>query len=615
MCRIFGACCLRGDSFIDKEIIEKLQVSLVHGGPDEIGIESIDSCMLGINRLAIMDPAGGQQPFDTSCATVVYNGEIYNHKELRDILKEKNIAFQTECDGEVIPYLYHVYGIEAFKKLDGMFACALWDKKKQALVLARDHAGMKPLFYTVIDGLLIFSSEISALLSLAPINKDVSHLAMDKYFSLKAVYTLESPIGTVTAFPGIWSIPPGHALTWEPNKGLHLEKFIHHPGEKTKITKSEDLEMKLSHLLEEEVAKIVQSDVPICSILSGGLDSSIVTSLVSKQYKEKLHTFTIGYTGTWQGDERHYAREVANYLGTEHHEIELNPDDIPTLLPKVIKHLGQPNADPITVSSYALFQEIKNHGFKVAISGDGSDEIFGGYDRLKDFISSDSHGVENKVANYFSSLAAVSKNLREKLYSPSFKEYLLDMQSSEQVQNRLLRKIRNQPTSEQLNTLLNFEVNHRLPVYHLLRVDHLSAAHALEVRIPFCQKKVVDFAFSIPTNKKISGDGRVKILLSDTAQKYKWVPESIIKRKKQPFTLPISQMLHPDHKLGRFAKEILLDTKVEKRGYFNVDKIESMINQLSNPNNQLSLAIWSLLTLELWFRQFIDSKEERMISV
>jgi asparagine synthase (glutamine-hydrolysing) len=586
MCRIYGHI---GFMSVDSVTLQEVSLAQIHGGPDSQSYESGMNWSLGNNRLAIVDLDGGQQPYQWgNRVKVVFNGEIYNHRELRGRLLDRGHTFPDECDGSIIPALYMEYGLDFVRYLDGMFALALIDLREPVtLVLATDHMGIKPLYYHWDERLqqLFFSSEIPALLRFAPIRRDLWLPGVDAYLTTRAIFAEQTLLEAIRVMPVSTLLV---ARVGEHPRQFQWQSLIQSQQPAEDLTLAGDA---LTALLRSEVHALLMSDVPLSTINSGGLDSSLVTALASETVPE-LHTFNISYVGNWPADERAFARSVAERYLTHHHEVQIDQHNFAQLLPEVVQHLGQPNADPITLSTYALFQAIHEAGFKVAISGDGADEMFGGYDRFVAALS-----TSDWVPGYIETLGAADQALRAELYRDDYRAYLADTGTAAATIETYLRQQEGSP----LDVLLNFEQRFRLPAYHLRRVDHLSMAHSVEVRVPYCQPRIQHFAQQTDQHLKIARE-QIKRVLYSAARNH--LPAAIMMRKKQPFTLPIVAMMQNGLSLYHFVCTVLDGGILEKSGIFNQQSIKRLlIRQRSLPDSRTALALWSLMILGLWMQQ------------
>jgi len=581
MCRIFGAF----NTSTTAHELRTVSALLRHGGPDAQTFIAGDDWALGNNRLAIMAPAGGQQPYRLGDVTVVYNGEIYNHRALRDQLASRGITVADQCDGAVLPALYLEYGDAFVDHLDGMYAIAVLDQRAEPrLLLANDHAGMKPLYYywDSLRGQLKFASELPALLAFSDVPAVESPLGLDAYLAHKTPFTDE------TMFAGISVLPPASLLSVS-RDGFSLRQR----------TVERDLSAaagSLQELLAEEVRRLRIADAPVAAVTSGGLDSSLVTALLA-QLPGELHTFNIAYSGNWPHDERAFAREVAEAAGTVHHQVELDPADFPELLSEAVWHLGQPNADPITLSTFALFRAVSEAGFKVALTGDAADELFGGYGRMTAAVN----GGDNWLPPYLDSLAAVPHALRHSLYRDDFAAALVTRGS---VHPDGMIHTLTSGEGSRLRRICDAEQRWRLPSYHLRRVDHLSMASAIEVRLPFCQPAVYEYAAGLPDGRMITEAG-VKRALYASAEGL--LPASVLNRPKQPFTLPITAMLAPGSALWTMSRDVLSEQMLRADGRLKADAVNDLFDrQAARPNDTDALAIWSLAVYQLWRDQFLS---------
>jgi len=586
MCRIFG----HFDADVTPHELKTVAALQRHGGPDAQTHVTGDGWGLGNNRLAIMDLDGGDQPYVLGDITAVFNGEIYNHQELRDSLVRRGHTFSDTCDGSIIPALYAEYGTAFVDHLDGMFAVAVVDLRHEPrLILATDDIGMKPLYYhwDAARRHLYFSSELPALLSFQAVRADAWAPGLDAYLATK------TPFGEQTMFEGIKVMPPAVTMDVTRRHGPRMHHRVPTPAQAA--TDPQTAADQVRSLLRREVHRLTRADVPVCAITSGGLDSSLVTALAAEKVPE-LHTFNIAYRGTWPADERAFARQVAERCGTRHHQVEIDPATFPDLLADVVWHLGQPNADPIALSTYALFNAVHNAGFKVAVTGDAADELFGGYARIKEALAAP-EGTD-WIPGYLQALSAIPRQDRMRLYSPEYRAYITDRGTAEDHLADHLRSAR----TRRLETITRVEVGQRLPAYHLRRVDHLSMASSVEVRLPFCQPSVVRYALALPDHLKVK-DGQVKRALYGAARGL--LPDTVLNRPKQPFTLPITAMLTPGQPLLDFARDMLTASRVRARGYLDPQAVSRLLAaQQNTPDDRSALAIWSLLIHELWQEQF-----------
>ncbi|MCE6995299.1 asparagine synthase (glutamine-hydrolyzing) [Saccharothrix sp. S26] len=579
MCRIFGH--LNGG--VDHSRLAAVGRALRHGGPDQHGVVTGTTWALGATRLAVVDPAGGEQPYRLADRVrVVFNGEIYNHDELRDRLTRLGYRFADRCDGTILPALYDHYGPSFTDHLDGMYAIAVLDLRREpTLVLASDESGMKPLYYHWDGrGGCSFASEIPALRLLAGVGV-ASSLALDSYLTTKAVF------GGRTAYEDIAVLEPATTLVVSTTG---LSRFDRAP--RGRAAEDADLDRGANlvrHALDREVRRLRRADVRVTAITSGGLDSGLVTALLAR-HEPRPHGFHIAYRGRWPFDERAFARAVADRSGVELHEVELDPVRLPDLLPTVVAALGQPNADPIAVSTFELFRAVREAGFTVALTGDGADELFGGYDRTRAAVAAG----DEWVRGYLDALAAVPRDLRAELYSDDYRQHLADVGTEE---DRIVEELR-AAGPDRLTAITRFEVASRMPSYHLRRVDHLSMAHAVEARLPFLQPSVTALASALPADLRVR-DGIGKRVL--TAAGRGLLPDAVLSRPKQPFTLPVAAMLTAGTPLYAFARDVLAPDGVAASGQLDPPAVTGLLDRhATRPRATTAMTIWALLVFQLW---------------
>ncbi|MER6097735.1 asparagine synthase (glutamine-hydrolyzing) [Streptomyces sp. NPDC001728] len=586
MCRILGSFAAGADR------PEPAQLAAVsarqrHGGPDERQVLSGPGWSLGCDRLAVTDPCGGQQPYrlpHLPGILAVLNGEIYNHAELRRTLAARGHRFPDRCDGTVLPALYAEYGPAFAEHLDGMFAVAVLDLRPGStqLVLAVDDMGMKPvhLHHDPYDGSTRFASEIPALLAFEGVR------ISPREDSLDTVLATRTSFSTHTALDGVSVLPPGGTALVRPGAAPVVRRRGAHRA--TPVGDTQDV-------LRHEVRRLAQTEVPVCAITSGGLDSGLVTALAAEHARETdappLHTFHLTYRGRWPESEAAYARSVARRTRTVHHEVAVDPDELGSLLTRTVRHLGQPNADPITLSTYALFRAVRENGFTVALTGDGADELFGGYDRMRDALAAPAGA--DWAGTYADALSAAPRMLREHLYTANYRAHIADQGSAA---DRIEQELRSAEAvgEDRLTAMTAFETRWRLPAYHLRRVDHLSMAWAVEARMPFCQPSVVTHARALPTAARTG-----KRALYEAGAEL--LPSAVLRRPKQPFTLPVSAMLAPGSPLLDTVRELLSPARLVLGGKVRADRVQKLLaRQLERPSRQDAQALWALAVHELW---------------
>jgi asparagine synthase (glutamine-hydrolysing) len=588
MCRIYG---YFNATATDQEMLTVAALQW-HGGPDGTGMSRAPGWGVGNNRLAIVDLDGGRQPYHLDeQIQVVFNGEIYNHEELRRRLQRLGHTFRDRCDGGIIPALYAEYGEKFVDHLDGMYSIAVLDRRGGTkLTLVTDAVGMKPLYYRwdPVARSLHFSSEIPALLGFQTVSRELWAPGLDAYLATK------TPFGEQTMFEDIKVLPPAATLVCELG-GTPRVVLRRTPAQQSGPEDEAGTAVRVREALRQEVHRLLVADVPVAAITSGGLDSSLVTALAAEQ--GPVHSFNIAYRGSWPFDERHFARQAAEHAGAVYHQVEIDPASFPEFLEDVVWHLGQPNADPITLSTYLLFGAVRDAGFKVALTGDAADEVFGGYTRMR--VAAEAAAAGRPWAgHYLDDLAVLPAARRSALYTDSYRHLLQD---TEPLPAHALEQLLHGEGTV-LQRITDFELGHRLPAYHLRRVDHLSMAGSVEVRLPFCQRSVLDLGRPLSDRMRIQ-DGKVKRTLYAAAAGL--LPASVLERPKQPFTLPITAMLAPGSTLWEYARDVLHPHRLRAVGQLEPRAVEELFaGQASRPDDTTALTLWALLVHEVWREQF-----------
>jgi asparagine synthase (glutamine-hydrolysing) len=602
MCGIFG---FNWDS---QELLRKMSEVLLHRGPDDAAFYTDKNISLGMRRLSIIDLKKGIYPVSNEDHTLqaVFNGELYNYKELKSALIKKGHRFITECDAEIIPHGYEEYGNDFFNKLNGMFAIAMYDIKNNRLILVRDMLGEKPIYYLYDKkrSRFAFASEIKALLQIPDYKKKINGTALDNYFTYR--YTP----GEDTLFADIKRLLPGHFLIFGTN--LKIEKYWDFEFSKNKKTLAQNAK-HIRNLLEDSVKIRLMSDVPLGAYLSGGLDSSAIVALMAK-YSDKVNTFNVSFSGT-EFDESEYAELVAERFNTNHKQIDVDIDAVKAL-PKVAYHLDEPIADAATIPTYLMSQETKKK-VTVVLSGEGSDEIFGGYERFRHL------NIAYKfrhIPKFIRALPAKFKGNPDKTIYRSFsllsnlhdqKEAYLSYYSvfdsnekAELYKKGITDKSDNGSfniskyfgKTSFYNSILNIDIKERLPNNMLLKGDKMTMACSVEGRVPFLDPRLVSFSATIPFDQKVS-------LFQDKIVYRKAVkgliPEEIIRRKKQGFTIPTE----------KWAKEGLKDhlsglVKENREPYLNKKYIENIASNLSR-SAYYKRQFWAILMYEQWYNTFM----------
>jgi len=625
MCGIVGFYSKR----INKEYILTEQLkTLYHRGPDDQKIFYNNNIAFGHSRLAIIDINHAQQPMQSinERFTLVFNGEIYNYLELRQHLISKGIQFKTYSDTEVLLQMYIVYGRDCVNKLNGMFAFAIYDKEKDSLFLARDHFGIKPLYYTYKNNDFIFASEVKAILKYPGIKSEVDMKSMNEYLTFQVMLKKH------TLFKNIHTLEPATYMIIENGKIKEKKRFWEFTYDIDDTKTEEQYTSELLHLLENSLNIQTRSDVPIGSYLSGGIDSSLVSTLASKNYFDDFQTFSGGFNDSKDFDETHYAKIVHKSINSIHHEIFPTSKDFIDTFEKITYHMDYPEAGPGVFSQYMVSKLASKH-VKVVLGGQGGDEIFGGYTRyavayleqaLKGAIFETSEEGKHLVtlqsiipnmAQLKNYIPLLKEQFRDGLFDPMDERYYRMMNRSHNLnkiyekdfldnfeEGQLLDKFKqvfNHPdTQSYFNKMTHFDLKTLLPA--LLHVeDRMSMAVSIESRVPILDYRIIELASKMPPAMKFAG-GKTKAMLIKSVKNI--LPKEIIERKdKMGFPTPINNWLAGD--LREYALDILTSQKAKERGYLNTTAIEKQISE----SGKFSRDLWGALNLEMWHRKFIDA--------
>jgi asparagine synthase (glutamine-hydrolysing) len=628
MCGICGKAALSSTDRVDPATVERMMETLFHRGPDDQGMYVTKQVALGHRRLSIIDLNTGKQPICNEDGTVwiVYNGEIYNFKQLKQELVQSGHVFATNTDTEVIVHVYEQYGEECLSKLRGMFAFALWDDRKKILLLARDRVGIKPLYYVHTQESLIFASEMKALLVDPSVKREVAPQVIDTF--LTYFYTP----GCETLIRGIQKLEPGHYLLMEDGKvkvRQYWDLEFAHPARNGDFTAATD---ELVELLRETVRDHMISDVPVGILLSGGVDSTGVLSFAVEQTEKDINTFTIGFDGGQFADERLYAKLAAQRFGNKHYEMTITPRDFEEFLPKYVWHMEEPVCEPPAVALYYVTKLARQH-VKVLLSGEGGDEAFAGYQNYRNMVWLErlktigqpwtgmgakvlgecgrirafrrfekySFMMKTPLERYYYSRTAgpfsyFNRN-KPDLYSKEFRREV-DSDCSTKIASDLFAHVASQPP---LNRMLYVDTKTWLPDDLLVKADKITMANSLELRVPLLDHKVLEFAARLPQSYKVKGFKTKYILKKALGSR---VPREILNRRKAGFPVPLTSWL--TNELRDYACGILTDRRTLERGYFNKSHLRALVQDRSRAADYAQ-EIFCLLTLELWHRTFVDA--------
>ena len=594
-----------------------------HRGPDSEGVLVDGPVGLAVRRLSIIDLEGGDQPIgnEDRRVQVVQNGEIYNYRELRADLERRGHRFSTRSDTEVLVHLYEERGPGFVEELRGMFALALWDSRERRLVLARDRFGIKPLYYRIAGPTLSFGSELKALLRAPGFEREVDLDALEAFLAFNSI---PAPL---TIFAGVRKLPPGHILTWDGREPQVARYARPRPVAASDVRSEDDEELaaELRERLRDSVRAHLIADVPVGVLLSGGVDSSALTALAATESSKQVSTFSIGFAES-SFDELSAARVVAERYGTDHHELVIRPDAV-ELLPRLVEAFDEPFADSSALPTY-LVSELAAGSVKVALSGEGGDELFGGYytyvaDQIAPRLAPAARALRGVVERLPSSSAKVSLDYKAKRFvrgahlPPLERHHAWKEIFSSDVRAELvargrdgvsdpldLHRARYQETegAEPLARLQDLDLGIYLVDDLLVKTDRASMAHSLEARVPFCDPAVAELALALPSSKKVRGLAKKRLLRRAVAP---LVPRSIVRARKQGFSVPMAAWLRGE--LEPFAREVLATQTVGRQGYLRPDRVSGLIDAHVAGREDLSRQIWGLMAFTLWVERYASS--------
>ena len=626
MCGICGKLNFDRKEQVDKALLRKMMDLIKHRGPDGSGEFLSGPVGLGHRRLSIIDLNTGDQPMSNEDDTVwvVYNGEIYNFRQLRAELEECGHRFKSTTDTEVIVHLYEEMGDQCVTRFRGMFAFALWDERRQRLLLARDRVGVKPLYYCNTGKALIFASELKSLLTDPNVDKRVNTRAIDRFLTYYYVP------GNITLFEDIRKLDPGHYLTVQDGQ-IFIKQYWDLSFDAPMSKKSfDDAVENLRELLRRTVRDHMISDVPVGILLSGGVDSTGVLSYAVQQTDKPIHTFTMGFSGSTFDDERPYARLASERFGSVHHEISMAADDFREFLPKYVWHMEEPVCEPPAVALFFVSQLARHSSIKVLLSGEGGDEAFGGYQTYRNFMMLErlksafgptkglmrlgfkalgrlgwkriepyAELIDPPLSNYYLSRTATPYTFfnkhKHEIYSKDFAATLRG-EASDTPTRLLFEKVEDEPL---LNQMLYLDTKTWLPDDLLVKADKMTMATSVELRVPLLDYQILEFAATLPQNYKVNGWNLKRIL---KVALNKTVPKEIINRRKTGFPVPYDKWIINEMK--EFVFDTLLSDNAASMPFFNKKVIVNLLNS-NNNKNIYSKEIFCLLILELWAKLFM----------
>ncbi|MFD0737904.1 asparagine synthase (glutamine-hydrolyzing) [Lysobacter koreensis] len=620
MCGIAGIVVAPGHAPPSAELGRRMTAVIRHRGPDDDGHHVDERAVLGMRRLSIIDIAGGHQPAYAAEQQVclVFNGEIYNFRELRRELERDGHDFRTQSEAEVILQAYLRHGTDAIARLDGMFAIAIWDRRSNELLLARDRFGEKPLYYTRNRHRILFGSELKSLLQSSDCPRDVAPDALRAYLSYGYVPSPSS------IFAGVSKLPPGHWLRYRDGQ-VELQRYWR-PSLATKTRMSEaEAGEELAELLDRAVASRLTSDVPFGAFLSGGLDSSTVVALMARHLDAPVKTFTIGFKEAAYS-ELDDARLVARHLGTEHHELVVEPDAA-ALLQQLVWHFDEPFADASAIPTFLVSQLARQH-VKMVLTGDGGDELFGGYDRYLRLLALDRLGPLTRPAAAVLRVAGALlpdpigdrlDRIGERLQLPGEERYLSSVALQRAGTARALHadaggsRHYHLPVLDEagadlgagrspLDRAVAIDLQSYLPDDILVKLDRMAMANSLEGRSPFLHPELASFALSLPESFRIRA-GTGKVLLRQVAER--WLPPRAVAKPKQGFGIPLGEWLRGP--LREVARDTFASRAFRERGLCDPAVANALLDEHASGRVDRRQVLWQVICLELWAQRFLDS--------
>ena len=622
MCGICGVYNVQSGAPVLRETIERMVHPISHRGPDDSGVYLSDNTGLGFARLSIIDLSGGHQPMSNEVGSIwlVFNGEIWNYQALRQILLEKGHRFSTSSDSETVVHAYEEYGVDCVEHLHGMFSFVIWDAPRKRLLLARDRVGKKPLYYTRVDGDLLFASEIKSLLFDPRVKRQVDLQALADFLSVRYVP------GPATLFANIYKVQPGHWLLCE-NDTLREQCYwdftfdqSEHPGLEASI-------QGIRQHIERAVEERMMADVPVGALLSGGVDSSIIVGAMSQLTALPVKTFAVGFDVPGYS-ELPYARLVSQHFGTEHHELVVQCSDLPKYWPLLTWHRDEPVSEPSDLGVYLISRLARQH-VKVVLSGEGGDELFAGYPKYAvDWLAryyrllplSMRDGVITPLLDYLPYSMRKVKLAAHTLSQPApqrwmawfgifngqLKNDILSENTKASVDldaSRTFRRwLERNPQPDNLSSMLYLDTKIWLPDNLLMKGDKMSMAASLEARMPLLDYKLIEYAASIPSSLKVK-PFKTKYLLKRAYADF--LPSPILTRKKMGFNVPTGTWFRGGQR--GLITQLLASERARSRGYLDEACVARLLHDHLAGRTNYQAQLFTLASLELWFRIFIDS--------
>jgi asparagine synthase (glutamine-hydrolysing) len=621
---------------IDLSLVERMRDSMTHRGPDDAGAKVLDESRLGLGfrRLSIIDlsPAGNQPMHGcTERVWLVFNGEIYNHAQLREGLEQRGHVYHSLTDSETILHLYEERGLDFVNELEGDYAIALWDAERERLVLARDRIGVKPLYFYHQNGRFIFASEIKAILQHRGVTPEINEEALYHYLTF-----LTTPAPS-TLFRDIQKLPAGHLLIVNRDGSTDSKPYWDAlpPVQRTNRSEAEHSD-EILRLLRDSIRKRMMSDVPFGVFLSGGVDSSANVALMSELMSQPVRTYTIGFDDTDELNELDSARAIAKRFATNHHEVIIGQKEMQQFLPELVYHQDEPLGDPVCVPLYYVSKLARENGTIVVQVGEGADEIFAGYDWFRKYVRINDQfwqHAQKLPASLRQSLTSLAKPLMEAafnkrtaielvrrlgadealfwggaiVFDEEFKRRLLSQKTSDAlssyraVRDHLEHIARVRPDSDFATRMTYVELKLRLPELLLMRVDKMTMATSIEARVPFLDHTLVEYAMGIPVDLKIKGTSGKHILKRALENV---LPADLLYRPKRGFGAPIREWFRGAS--GEVLGGLILNSSIRRRELFDYAFVAKLIDEHRRGARDWSFHLWALLNVSLWYDRWID---------
>ncbi len=628
---------------VEPTLIERMRDTMPHRGPDDTGVEVLDNGRLGLGfrRLSIVDlsPAGNQPM--RGCADrdirIVFNGEIYNHAEIRKDLEQRGHKYASRTDTETLLHLYEERGIDFVHEIEGDFAIALWDAAGEQLVLVRDRLGVKPLYFYHQNGRLIFASEIKAILAHPSVTAEIDEESLYHYLSF-----LTTPAPR-TLFKNIQKLPAGHLLVFDRQGNVQTTRYWDALPPETISSQNkpsdEEQRAEILRLLRESIKKRMMSDVPFGVFLSGGVDSSANVALMAEQMSRPVDTFTVGFRDHEELNELDSARQIATRFGANHHEVVIGEEEMIKFLPDMIFHQDEPLADPVCVPLYYVAKLARKSGTTVIQVGEGSDEIFSGYDKYIKYLnlyenfwqyaerapgfarraaSVAAQGFVGKAVNkpeavdlvrrlgageplFWGAAIVFDETLKRSLFRSERRPSWDGSSSYVVVREHLERIALNRPDSDFLSQMTYLELKLRLPELLLMRVDKMTMATSVEARVPFLDHKLVEYALSLPRAVKVEGKSGKHILKRALEE---ILPRDVLYKPKRGFGAPVESWFRGSHSL--VLETLVMQSSLRQRKFFDYKFIARLFEEHQNRARNWGFHLWTLLNLSLWYESWIE---------